>query len=152
MSEVPGRERDRDVGESLVELLVSMAIFGLAGTAILSAVGASSSASALHRNQATAQNLIRNWAEGVSNATYTSCAVPADFAATKPNLTGAQYAGYAASVTGVRYWDGAGFAASCAADTGLQQVKLVVTAPASLGPGFDQTLDVVVRKPCKASC
>lgn len=144
------RSRPRDGGESLVELLVSMTILGIAGTAVLGGVGIASSTSALHRTQAQAQNLIRNWAEDVSDRTYTSCVTVGDFAATKPDLTGAQYSGYTATVGGVAYWNGAAFVASCPApDLGLQRVTLRLGTPQSLGiGGFTQSLDVVVRRLC----
>jgi type II secretory pathway pseudopilin PulG len=141
--------RPRDRGESLIEILVSISILGIAGTAILGGIGMASSTSALHRTQAQAQNVVRNWAEAVSSAPYQACAVPADFAATKPNLTDPQYAGYTATVGAVQYWNGTAFVGACSPDKGLQKVTLQLDAPQSLGiGGFTQSLDVVVRRPC----
>jgi hypothetical protein len=149
-----GGVRHRDRGESLVEILVSISILGVAGSAILGAVGMASSSSTLHRNLATSQNLVRNWAEAVTAADYVKCAGPGAFDGTKPNLTADQYKGYSATVSAVRYWDGTTFGTACSAatDTGLQRVSLVISAPASMGPSFDQTLDVVVRRPCTSAC
>lgn len=150
MTEETRRGGPRDAGESLVELLVSISILGVAGSAILGGIGVASSNSALHRTQAVTQNLIRNWAESVSAAPYAACASPPHFNGTKPDLTAAQYTGYSATVSSVQYWNGAAFVASCpATDLGLQRVTLQVGAPRSLGiGGFTQSLDVVVRRPC----
>lgn len=136
-----GRARPTDAGESLVELLVSIAIFGVAVLAILGALTMSASSSSLHEGQAQAQNKLRNWAEQLSGATYVECATAAQIAAAAPVPTGG-------SVGGVQYWNTAtkSFGGSCSS-SGLQRATLNFSAPSSLG-SFTQSLDVVLRKPC----
>ena len=136
-----GRARISDAGESLVELLVSIAIFGVAVLAILGAITMSASSSSLHEGQVTAQNLLRNWAEQVTSAPYDECATTGQILAASPAPAGG-------SVTAVRYWNTASksFGSTCSS-SGLQRVTLHVDAPSSLGD-FAQSLDVVLRKPC----
>jgi Tfp pilus assembly protein PilV len=144
-----GRARPTDAGESLVELLVSIAIFGIAVLAILGALTMSASSSSLHEGQAKGQNLLRNWAEKVSADAYTVCATPASITGPGPLPSG-----YTSSVSAVRYWNSStltfGTACTAANDSGLQRVTLRVEAPSSLG-SFTQSLDVVVRRPCSAA-
>ncbi|MGQ0843283.1 MAG: type IV pilus modification PilV family protein [Sporichthyaceae bacterium] len=137
-----------DRGESLVELLVSIAILGIAVVAILGAVGMSATASSLHQGQATVQNVLHNWAEQLSDAPYTPCATPAQArAAASPTLP----AGFTAEVTGVRFWNGSEFAApSPCVDSGLQRITLSVVGSGS--PAAGGTLDVTVRRPCRSGC
>lgn len=141
-----GRARPTDAGESLVELLVSIAIFGVAVLAILGALSMSASSSSLHEGQAKGQNLLRNWAEKVSGDTYVACRPAANVIA--PD---ALPSGYTSSVPAVKYWNTTslafGTACTAATDSGLQQVSLRINAPSSLGT-FAQTLDVIVRNPC----
>ena len=139
-----------DRGESLVELLVSIAILGISVIAILGAVSMTASASGLHRDTASTQNLLHNWAETVSNASYTACASTSTIQAAAP--APALPSGFAASVTTVRYWNGSAFGTSCAAasDLGLQRVTLRIAG--GTGVGTAGTLDVIVRKPCVSGC
>ena len=148
MSEQAGEARRSDAGESLVELLVSIAILGIAVIAVLGALTMGSSASSLHKGQAKNQNLLHNWAEKVSASTYTACATTAQIVASDTLPTG-----YSSSVTNVQYWNGTAFGSSCAAatDKGLQRVTLKITAPSSAN-SIAQSLDVIVRKPCESGC
>ncbi len=136
-----GRARPTDAGESLVELLESIAIFGVAVLAILGALTMSASSSSLHEGQAEAQNKLRNWAEQISGAAYNECATAAQILSVSPAPSGG-------SVGGVQYWNTATktFGGSCSS-SGLQRITLDFSAPSSLG-NFTQSLDVVVRKPC----
>jgi Tfp pilus assembly protein PilV len=136
-----GRARPTDAGESLVELLVSIAIFGVAVLAILGALTMSASSSSLHEGQAKAQNALRNWAEQISGATYVECASAAQIATAATVPSGG-------SVGAVRYWSTSAksFSGTCS-NSGLQQVTLNYSAPSSLG-AFTQSLDVIIRKPC----
>lgn len=145
------RCRDRsDAGESLVELLVSVMIMGIAVTAILGALGMSATSSSLHRDQGKAQNLLHNWSEKVSASAYTPCATAADVVAPDPLPTG-----FTSSVAWVHWWGGSTFnAPSCtsASDTGLQLIRLAISGSAGGGMAGSASADIVVRKPCESSC
>ena len=144
-----GRARPKDAGESLVELLVSITIFGIAVVAILGALSMSASSSSLHEGQAKAQNLLRNWAEEVSAAPFQPCAGPDDIGL--PSAVPAALADLQPQVLDVAYWnkDTLDFFGTCSgpSNSGVHRVTLSVDAPSSLG-NFTQSLDVVVRKPC----
>ncbi len=139
-----------DRGETLIELLITIAIMGIAVVAILGAVLTAVGASSLHRSQVTAVNDLRSAAETLSRTAatgYTPCATSAQVATGLPP-------GGGVTVAGVRYWNGSAFGSSCSAgsDQGLQQVTLQVTLASQFGPSYAQTLAVVVRKPCTSSC
>lgn len=133
----------RDAGESLVELLVSITIMGIAVTAILGAVGLAATSSSTHENLAQAQRLLRNWAEQLTYST--ACpAVVNPFSAP---------AGYVPNAATVEYWNptsrtfssGSG---ACTSGTGMYRVTLSITAAGGQGAGIPQTLDVTMRRPC----
>jgi type II secretory pathway pseudopilin PulG len=144
-TETSGRERRRrrrtDAGESLVELLVSIGIMGIAVTAILGGLGMSSSASATHENLAKAQNLLRDWAETLTYSA--SCPSPVINPFTVPT-------GYTKNSPTFQFWDDAArnFSGSCTASTGMYRVTLSITPTGGQGAGIAQTLAVTMRRPC----
>lgn len=139
-----GRPAARDAGETLVELLVTVVILGIATSGISAALLATVNASDLHRQQVLARAALRSWAEQIGTGTYNACAAAGSFAAPSPALP----SGLTAAVTSVSYWDGTSFAASCAGDRGVQKVTLRITAANGLSASLSQDVEVVVRKPC----
>src|SRR4051812_18022088 len=95
-------------GETLIELLVALAILGIALVAIIGAVAASITMSDVHRKQATAGTGVRNYAEQVENyvaATgYSACGAASSYAAGAVGY--AAPTGYTASPVSIRYWSG----------------------------------------------
>ena len=141
--------RSEDRGETLIELLVAMAILGVALVAIVGAFGASITMSDVHRKQASAGAAVRNYAELVSNYVagtgYSSCAAASAYAAGTVGYTAPT--GYAASPVSIKYWTGSAWSASCASDSGLQQLTLSVS---STDTRAVERLVLVLRKPCGA--
>ena len=153
-------------GESLLEILLSIMIMGIAVTVILGGVGVAAKASTQDERQIHAQALLRSWGEHVqartTDATYVPCATTATYGAssvwayTSPPPVGLEAlpAGATATVTQVRYWDGGTWAAPAGCDDpapaepGLQRLELTLTMPDGLYPGFSETYDVVLRRPC----
>jgi prepilin-type N-terminal cleavage/methylation domain-containing protein len=129
-----GRQAER--GFSLVELLVTVVIMGVAFTAVLSAIGTFHRTSTVHRETANFDFALRTYTAQLAAAPYvTSC--PASYNVSAP-------AGYTPSIT-VRYWNGsptASYGSSCpAADTGSQQLTVTLTKN-----GRSDTVSIVKRR------
>jgi Tfp pilus assembly protein PilV len=137
-----------DRGETLIELMVAVMILSTAVVALVGAIALTVRVSDIHRKQATAGASVRAFAEALATkvaATPTgyhdaTCATPA-------NYTGMYTAptGFTATVTAVKFWSGSAFVATCP-DNGVQLVSLSV---ASNDGRASETLDVVLRKPCR---
>lgn len=131
-----------DRGETLLELIIAVAILGVAMVAILGGLFTSILVSGLHRDQANAGEYIRDYAEAIENKVagggYTTCATSYSSGYTPPT-------GYTAQVKSVRYWTGSAWSGSCGTDTGVQQLTLKMSTPDSR---VTETLVIVVRKPC----
>ena len=158
--------REDDSGETLLEILLSIMIIGIAVTAVLGGVGIAAKASTQDERQIHAQALLRSWGEHIqartTDVSYVPCATPATYgpasawAYTSPTPpTGLEPlpSGFGATVAAVRHWNGASpgaFAATCGAARGLQRLTLAMTVPDGVYPGFTSTYEVVVRRPCAA--
>lgn len=143
-----GPRRPRDAGETLIEILVTIVILGIATAGLSGALLATVNASDLQRQQVLARHALRSWAEQIGTGPYTACAAASSFAAPSPALP----SGLGYAVTRVSYWNGTAFAASCTADTGVQKVTLRITAANGLSAPLIREVDVVVRQPCVTSC
>lgn len=149
---MPGRDpAAAEDGVSLVEVVVAVAILGLAVVALLGGLGTAVRGSDIHRSQATGETVVRSAAERVKDpgVAYLPCAGVAAAGAYVDGLS--VPAGFAVSVAGVRVWDEASGAfvapsalASCPSnDAGVQLVTVSVVA----GDGrASETLDVVKRR------
>jgi type II secretory pathway pseudopilin PulG len=143
----------RDRGDTLVELLVSIAIMGIAGVAIFGALLTSVKVSDYHRKQASAGAYVHNFAEALTTfvATgYKQCATKTDY--TPATLSYTAPAGFTASTTSVAYWiisSSTWVTTGCTSsnDSGVQQVSIQV---ASNDGRATESLQVVVRQPCGA--
>ena len=140
-------EADRDRGETLLELLIALAIMSIAVVAIVGGLLAGVTVSDIHRKQASAGAAVRDYAESVekyvAGTGYTSCAAPSAYA---PGAVGFPVpSGYTASAVTVRYWSGTAWAASPCADIGLQELTIQV---ASTDTRATEQLVVMLRKPC----
>jgi Tfp pilus assembly protein PilV len=121
---------EKDQGESLIELVLSVAIMGIAVVAIASSMTLTENVSDIHRKQATASADVRDFAEAVNKlalTTYTPCATNATYAGayTAPGT-------YTASITSVLVWNPTASPPAWApsgvgcTDRGVQQVTLQV--------------------------
>jgi Tfp pilus assembly protein PilV len=130
-----------DRGESLLELLIAVTIMGVAVVAIVGGIGVSVLMSDIHRKQATAGTLVRDYGEAIMTSTYTTCATTASY----PPASGSIPTGYTAAIASVRYWTGSAWSTSCTPDKGVQQLTVQV---ASADGRASESLVVVVRKRC----
>lgn len=133
-------------GESLLELVVAIALMGVAIVAVMAGLTTTVLMSDTQRKEATVVATVRNYAEALQNyvasghyvACATTYAVPG-FAVPE---------GFTAKVVSgsVQYWTGALWLPLCLPDRGLQRLRVSV---ASTDGRAAQTLDVVLRKPCR---
>jgi type II secretory pathway pseudopilin PulG len=143
--------RDLERGETLVELLLAIVILGIAGVAVLGGLGTSIIVSDAHRKQTVSGAAVRAYAEQLQTKVaalgYVSCATaPGSYASAAVGYIAP--AGYAASSTGVTYWNLATktFGTTCGTpDSGVQAVTLQVRDTADTRGTV--SLTVVIRKP-----
>ena len=103
-----------DDGESLVEVLLSLAILGLAMASILGGMATSIFGSSLHRSQSDATAVVKSAAETLKDpaSRWESCATPATYTPMVASVV--RPAGWAApAVESVRYWNGTAFQGTC---------------------------------------
>jgi type II secretory pathway pseudopilin PulG len=143
-----------DRGETLLELMIAVAIMGIVVVAVVGGIATSILVSDIHRKQATAGAYVRNYAETV--VAYVAAGTPASkanfLAGSSPDYSPATVGftapvgGFVASVSSVWCWDDASkkFISSCAAASAVQQVTLNV---ASSDSRASETRLVIVRKP-----
>ena len=145
-------------GETLVEILVAVAILGVAGIAILGGMQMAVTASDLHRKETTGGAYVRSFAEAIQNYVSTPVASgPSNYrpcsTATldyyKPFVVGSLNipSGFAVHQLAAKSVGPNGAATGCGTDTGVQQVTLTVASTDAENPST-QSLTIVLRKPC----
>jgi Tfp pilus assembly protein PilV len=142
--------RKAEGGETLLELLISVTIMSIAVVALVAGMGTTLIASDVHRQNATAETVLRSYAERLQDPTdvpYVACATTSTYSSVPGfSLPGA---GWSASITTVLAWQGdtpPTFSSSCPSpDRGLQQLTLRVQSPAGSHQATE-TLVIVKRK------
>jgi Tfp pilus assembly protein PilV len=138
-----------DRGETLIEVIVSVVILGLAVTAIMGGVATSVKMSDIQRKQATAAAAVRDYAEAIESYVasgsghYVACAGSAGYAPaafTAPT-------GFTPSASAAQSWNGTTWG-TCATDNGYQMITLTV---GSTDGRASETLRVILRKPCRTT-
>jgi prepilin-type N-terminal cleavage/methylation domain-containing protein len=133
------RSRDEQAGFTLVEILVTVAIMGVAFVVILGAIGVFFSSTRVHRSSADLDAAMRTYVENVKAAPYSNVC-PAGYGSV------AVPSGFTATVQ-VDYWDGnpapAGWGSNCAAATGAQRLTVTLKQEST---GQADSLVVVKRK------
>ena len=139
------RPGSNDDGETLIELIMAVAIMGISVVAIVGGFATSILMSDVHRKQATAGAYVRSYAESVETYVAAGYFNPT----TSPSVLQAAVgfvapSGFAATVRPpVRCWTGAVFG-TCKASSTVQQITLNVKSTDSRA---SESLVVVVRKP-----
>lgn len=144
--------RGADRGATLVEVLVAVAILGIAGVAVLAGLQMSVMASDIHRKQSTGGSSVRSYAEAIekyldADGNYVRCAGTNTYT---PGLVGFSVpGGYTVSQAAAEPLDGNGSvitSGSCPGrDKGIQRLRLTVAS----GDGrATERLTIVVRRSC----
>jgi prepilin-type N-terminal cleavage/methylation domain-containing protein len=140
-----------DKGDTLIEVLVSVVIMGIAAVAIFGGLLTSVSLSSYHRHQSSAGTSVRNFGESVvkyaAGTGYTACATTATYSPASVGYTAPS--GLAASAVSVQYWIGSAWTSTgctSSTDTGVQKVSIQVTTSAD--SRATELLTIIVRKPC----
>ena len=147
---VRGRRGD-ERGETLVELVVSVAILGIAAVAILAGLMRSVRSSVVYRNDATGAAYVRSFAEAIQTHVdtngYPACSSASSTYAgvAVPDLP----TGYTKAVTAVQSWNGTSWG-GCTAD-GIQRLDLKVTSTGDAAHNAEDTLTVILRRPCNGN-
>jgi type II secretory pathway pseudopilin PulG len=119
-------------GESLLELLITISILGIAVVAILTGLATAIRLSGAHRDQADAEVIVAAGAESLKQLEYAPCASSYPLSHQSWSLT----------VTSVKTWDGSAFGDPCSPAATLQLVTIRAASPDGESV---ETLDVVKR-------
>ena len=139
-----------DSGDTLIEVLVALAVLGISAASLLLAFATSISASAQHRNLAVSDAILRSAAETIyseiqSNVVSLTCSATAatyqsDITSANVSLVPSIWSSYyQVSITNVAYWTGSGFSASTCVPGYPQQLSVQVSG---LGGTWDEYLVV----------
>jgi type II secretory pathway pseudopilin PulG len=136
------RPRSNDEGETLIELIIAVAIMGIVVVAIVGGIATTILMSDIHRKQATAGAYLRTYAETLQGS-YASCTSGApNYAADLAEPVGGQFDPPTAEV---KYWENPSFVIGCpTTDPGVQQITLTLE---SKDKRAKESLVVVVRQP-----
>jgi prepilin-type N-terminal cleavage/methylation domain-containing protein len=142
---MPRRARQRlDRGETLIELLVSIVIMGIAVVAVVSGMTASVITSDTNRKEATATTTVHDFGEAIEALVATGTYIPGP-APYLPASFPVPF-GYSTAITVKNCWVGTGWTpCTLANDSGVQQLTLQV---ASTDGRAVESLVIVVRKIC----
>lgn len=139
-----------EAGLTLIELLVTVVILGIAFAVIVGGMMTSIISSDVHRKGATAGTVLQSYAEAIKAVVYdpapgSGCAAAMDAAYEAPTGFSAP-PGFVASIDTFGYWNSvtSTFGTTCpTSDAGLQRMKLTVTAP----NGTTKSVSIVKRIP-----
>ncbi|MBM0126249.1 PulJ/GspJ family protein [Pimelobacter simplex] len=136
--------RDHERGDTLVEVMVAVAILGIAAVAIMAGLTLSASISGKDRGQSTSTTDVRNFAEYIESEVASGAFVSSGLYTWPGNssveVVQAECLSKASATTASPVWG------SCPSDGGLQKLKLKATAN-----GMVETLTIVVAKRCGVS-
>ena len=149
---MPPRPLEPESGFTLVEVLVSLVILGVAFAGILAGLGTAVQGSDRHRRTASAETALRTWADAVEAAPYqTSCATAASTSYTVTGVGVSSLIGsnVPAAITIQSATAGSSTFGACANGASMQKVTLVMRSPDWNGTTARDTesVDIVKYKP-----
>jgi hypothetical protein len=131
-----------DLGESLVEILLTIAILGIAFAAVLAGIGTTVLTSGINRDQAQETSDVRAIAERLQSEPFVPCRTTADY------QSAVQSAVPASTFTlQVQYSTGGSFVPACAGAAVVLHEIAITTVPADPRAAAPQPLTILKRKP-----
>ncbi|HEU5302304.1 MAG TPA: hypothetical protein VFW06_08735 [Acidimicrobiia bacterium] len=139
-----GRSRARgERGDSLVEVLMTVVIAGIAVVSLLYGLATTINLSGVDRSNANVRTLLTSSSESVKSQTYVNCATTSSYSPSSGVTVPSGWSTSNITVALVRYWDGTAFVSTCpGTDQKLQLVRVRVVSPDGRADG---TIDVVKR-------
>jgi prepilin-type N-terminal cleavage/methylation domain-containing protein len=131
-------------GDTLVEVLITISVVGIAFTGLLAGLATAINLSGVHRGQANADVVLVSAADSVKNQTYIACPI-VNLVSYNPTQGVNLPSGWSASdvaVTSVKGWNGSAFVSCPVVDGKLQLVTITATTPDSRS---SESIDVVKR-------
>ena len=123
--------RRAEAGDSLIEIIIAIVVIGLVVSAIVAAISTAENGTVAHRQLATGDTVMRNYAEAVKQAVRSTCT---SSGGTWSTSTFSPPTGYTASTSSSQ---------SCPGVT----TTAVVTLNVGLPNGTTKTMDIAVRTP-----
>lgn len=132
-----------DLGDTLVEVLITVMILGITAAGLVGAMTTASAGSGNHQDEAYAQSLAVAAAEQLesTSTTYHSCAAASDYVSTAQTAYSAAnlpapWTSATIQVASVQYWTSTGWSTNVAdcidgsvPNGGLQKIQVQVTSP-----------------------
>jgi type II secretory pathway pseudopilin PulG len=131
-------------GDTLVEVLIAIAVVGISSTALLAGLATAINLSGTHRGQANADVVLVSAADSVKNQTYVACpsVSTASYNPTQGVSLPAGWSNSNLTISTVKGWNGSAFVACPATDGKLQLVTITATTPDGRST---ESVDVVKR-------
>jgi len=132
-----------DRGDTLIEVLIAVAIVAITAAALIGTVLMSITASSEHRSLAVNDTVLKSYAAEAQNMIQrqanfqTSC--PASYVVSLP---AGLPTGYTAGISAIQYWDGTSFTSVCTPNA-VQLITVTVTSPTQVS----SSLSFAVRDP-----
>lgn len=141
--------RAPEAGETLIEILLSIMILGIAVSALLFGMGTAATTSGLHSRQTLQAETLRNVVAALQFLPYVNCASAGQYVLTSSGLVPA---GYNAAAVVDGWASGTTFAGTCpgTGDEGTQKVTVTVSLIQADDRVRNERVTVVKRKPCPA--
>jgi type II secretory pathway pseudopilin PulG len=146
------RRCDGEEGETLLEILVTITIMGIALVSVMYGVLTAVASATSHRAEATDESVLRSFAERIKDpddTPYVNCAVTGTYSTSPTGFTSPS--GYTVKILSVGYptADTKHAEGGCG-DQGVQQIKLQVQSPSGNRQATEQTV-IVKRRVCLVS-
>jgi type II secretory pathway pseudopilin PulG len=147
--------RRSDAGETLIELVLAVAIIGIAATALVGAVLTSITGSSEHRSLTVDNTLLNSYVQSVQNTVerqgdlglFSGCAGPSDLPTPATDSNDASAAGWTVTVTNIKYWPQGGSAFTSCPGSSANIDLLLLTATATSTTHLSSSITFAVRNP-----